>query len=182
MFGSKVAKRYSQGIFDFTQESNKTDIVFQEMKDIIKIVNESSDLRVLLKSPIIDYHKKIEVIDEVFKSFSKETLLILNLILRQGRGVFLKEIASDYIEKVEEHQGLQKVNLTVASDLDEKTINGILKSTSLIDPNKKVKLNTVLNPDILGGYILKVGDLQVDESVKTKLYNIRKEFKLTQAN
>ncbi|GGP05150.1 ATP synthase subunit delta [Cloacibacterium rupense] len=178
MLTSKVAKRYAQGLLDFTQESGNTATVFAEMKDVVKIMKDSKELKNFFASPIIDAKKKIAVASQVFVSFSAVAQNLITLVIKQGRESHLQDIAQEFINKVEDLQGVQRVTLTVASELSPKNIEEIVKSTSLVDHSKNSDLKVVVNPEIIGGYILRVGDQQVDASVKTKLSLVKKEFQL----
>lgn len=178
MLTSKVAKRYAQGFLDFTQESGQTSAVFSEMKDVVKIMDASKDLKNLFASPIIDTKKKIGIATEVFKQFSPLCQNMINLVIKQGRESHLKDIAQEFINKVEDMNGVQRITLTSATQLSQKNVDDILKSTNLVNHNANFDLKTIINPEILGGYILRVGDQQIDASVKTKLEYLKKEFQL----
>ncbi len=87
-------------------------------------------------------------------------------------------IAQEYINKVDQINGVQKITLTSATQLSQENINSILKSTNLVNHDNKFDVKSIIDPDVLGGYILRVGDQQVDASVKTKLTKLQKEFQL----
>lgn len=70
---SKVAKRYAQGLLNFTQEAGLTTSVFGEMKDLVNTIEKSKELQNFFNSPIIDIKKKISVANEIFKGFSPVT-------------------------------------------------------------------------------------------------------------
>lgn len=178
MLTSKVAKRYAQGLLDFAAETGQTDAVFSEMKDVVKIMEESKDLNRFFQIPFIDYKKKTQAASEIFKNFSPVSQNFIKLVIRQGRETHLKDIALECINKVEDIRGVQRIVLTTATQLSQKSVDDIVKSTDLVNKDKAFDLKTIVNPDIVGGYILRVGDQQVDASVKTKLNNLRKEFNL----
>lgn len=178
MLTSKVAKRYAQGLLDFTQESGNTATIFAEMKDVVKIMKDSKELKNFFASPIIDAKKKIAVATEVFVNFSPVAQNLITLVIKQGRESHLQGIAQEYINKVEDLQGVQRITLTVATELSKANTDEIIKSTTLIDHSRNYDLKVVINPEIIGGYILRVGDQQVDASVKTKLSLVKKEFQL----
>ena len=178
MLTSKVAKRYAQGLLDFTQESGNTEAVFSEMKDIVKIMKESKDLNAFFATPFIDYKKKTAAAGEVFKNFSPVSKNLINLVIRQGRETHLKDIAQEFINKVEDMQGIQRVTLTSAAALTQKNLDEIFRSSKMVDTSRNFDLTTNIDPDLIGGYILRVGDQQIDASVRTKLSNIKKEFQL----
>lgn len=174
----KVAKRYAQGLLDFTMETGNTDAVFSEMRDVAKTISDSKELQNFFATPIIDYRKKKGVADEIFSSFSATTKNMINLVIRQGRESYLQNIAMAYVERVEEIRGIQKITLSTAEKLSEESVNQILKSSSLVDNNRDYQVKSIINPDLIGGYILRVGDQQEDQSVRTKLITIKKQFQL----
>ena len=178
MLTSKVAKRYAQGLLNFTQESGNTDSVFTEMSDIVKTIEKSKELQSFFASPIIDVKKKVSIALEIFKDFSPVTKSMLQLIIKQGRESQLQNIAQEYINKVEDMNGVQRITITSASALSSENINNILKSSELVNHDNKFDVKSIINPEILGGYILRVGDQQVDASVKSKLSKLKKEFQL----
>ncbi|WP_299181354.1 ATP synthase F1 subunit delta [uncultured Chryseobacterium sp.] len=178
MLTSKVAKRYAQGLLDFTNESGQTATVFSEMKDVAKIMSESKDLNKFFLTPYIDAKKKIEVANEIFKGLSLSSQNLIRLVIKQGRESQLKNIAQEYINKVEDINGVQRVVLTTATQLSNANIEEILRSSNLINMTSNFDLKININPDILGGYILRVGDQQLDASVKTKLNQVKKDFQL----
>ena len=175
---SKVAKRYAQGLLDFTQESGNTAEVLKEMKDIAKIISESKELRNFFATPIIEPRKKISVANEIFKNFSLVSRNMIQLVIKHGRESNLGEIATEYIDRVEALSGIQKITLTSAMELSAQNVEHIIKSSDLVDTHKNYEVKSILNPELLGGYILRVGDQQIDASVKTKLTILKKEFQL----
>lgn len=178
MLTSKVAKRYAQGLLNFTQESGNTDSVFTEMGDILKTIEKSKELQSFFASPIIDVKKKVSIALEIFKDFSPVTKSMLQLIIKQGRESQMQNIAQEFINKVEDMNGVQRITITSASALSSENISNILKSSELVNHDNKFDVKSIINPEILGGYILRVGDQQVDASVKSKLSKLKKEFQL----
>ena len=178
MLTSKVAKRYAQGLLNFTQESGNTSTVFGEMGDVVKTIAGSKELQNFFNSPIIDVKKKISVAGEIFKSFSPVTQNLIQLVIKHGRENQLQNIAQEFINKVEDMNGVQRITLTSASQLSNENINNILKSTNLVNHDNKFDVKSIINPEILGGYILRVGDQQVDASLRTKKSKLKKEFQL----
>ncbi len=177
MLTSKVAKRYAQGLLDFTQESGNTEAVFGEMKDVVKIMSESKELNQFLNTPFIDARKKEAVALEIFKSFSTVAQNIIRLVIKQGRESQLKNIAQEFINKVEDIKGTQRITLVTATKLSEQNIQKIIADSKMVNVSN-YDLETIIKPEILGGYILRVGDQQIDASVKSKLNHIKKEFQL----
>ena len=178
MLTSKVAKRYAQGLLDFTNESGQTNAVFSEMKDVVKLMSESKDLNKFFLTPYIDSKKKTEVASQIFKSLSPVSQNLITLVIRHGRENQLRNIAQEFVNKVEDINGVQRITLTTATQISKENIDQILKSTDLVNANSNADLVHIIKPEILGGYILRVGDQQVDASVKSKLNQVKKDFSL----
>ncbi|HEX7868727.1 MAG TPA: ATP synthase F1 subunit delta [Chryseobacterium sp.] len=178
MLTSKVAKRYAQGLLEFTNESGQTEAVFSEMKDVVKIMSESADLNKFFLTPYVDANKKTEIANEIFKNFSPVAQNLIRLIIKNGRESQLKNVAQQFINKVEDINGVQRITLTTATQLSNENIEQILRSTNLVNSSATFDLEVNVKPEILGGYILRVGDQQVDASVKAKLDKIKKDFQL----
>lgn len=174
----KVAKRYAQGLLNFTQESGSTASVFAEMKDLVGTIVKSKDLQNFFNSPVIENRKKISVSEEIFKSFSPVSRNLIQLVIKHGREGQLANIGQEFINKVEDLNGVQRITLTSATALSKENIQNILKSTNLVNHQNQFDVKSIIKPEILGGYILRVGDQQIDASVKTKLDRLQKEFQL----
>ncbi|MDO3426416.1 ATP synthase F1 subunit delta [Chryseobacterium sp. APV1] len=178
MLTSKVAKRYAQGLLDFTNESGQTATVFSEMKDVVKIMKESADLNKFFMTPYIDSKKKVEVANEIFKGLSVSSKNLITLVIKHGRENQLKNIAQEFINKVEDINGVQRVTVTTATQLSKENLEEILRNSNLVNTAANFDLQLNIKPEILGGYILRVGDQQIDASVKSKLNSIKKDFHL----
>lgn len=178
MLSSKVAKRYAKGLLDYTQETGNTAAVAGEMGDLVKTIHDSRELQNFFASPVIDQKKKASVAKAVFTSFSTVAQNLIQLVILHGRENQLSSIAQEYINKVEDLNGIQRITLTTAEPLAQANVERILASTNLVNKNHQYDLKTVINPEILGGYILRVGDQQVDTSVRSKLITLRKDFQL----
>ena len=158
MLTSKVAKRYAQGLLDFTNESGQTATVFSEMKDVVKIMKESVDLNKFFMTPYIDSKKKIEVANEIFKGLSVSSQNLIKLVIKHGRENQLKNIAQEFINKVEDLSGVQRITLTTATPLSKENLDQILRSTNLVNADSNFDLKVNVKPEILGGYVLRIGD------------------------
>lgn len=176
MVTGKVAKRYAKGLLDVTQKAGNTDAIFTEMLDIVKTVEGSKELKNFFASPIIDSKKKSAAAAEIFKNFSPLSQNLIALVIKQGRENHLQSIAQEFINKVEDLRGVQRVTLTSATELSRKNMEDILRNSNLVKGQGEYDIKTIINPEILGGYILRVGDQQIDASVKTKLNRLKKEF------
>ncbi len=173
MANIRVAKRYAEGLWDYALSVNEENSVIKEIQSLIENIEQNRHFQLFLKSPIIETRKKIQITDEIFKSFSTTTQRFITLVLRHKRETELLEIAKQVLHLNDIHKGIQRVSIVSAIPLDQDMISKIMASEPKINPDKAIVENTV-DESLIGGYILRLEDRQIDASVKTKLNNIKK--------
>lgn len=171
----RVARRYAEGLWDYALSMKEEDRVVADMQSLLKIIKESRELQLFLKSPIIETRRKIQIAHEMFKSFSQTSQRFIALVFNHKREVELPGIAHQLLQLHDDYNGVQRVHIVSAIPLDKKMITNILTTNNRINKEKAIVENTV-DESVIGGYILRVGDEQVDASVKNKLNNIRKKL------
>ena len=173
----KVAGRYAKSLISLASEQNVLDTVLSDMKGLIKMA-ENRDLNNLLKSPIVSIDKKRAVFKGLFDPhFSELSKSFVHLVLTKGRESVLPVIAQEFIEQYNELKGITKVEITSASPLDEYTTKQITEK--LLSSNlglKTIELSAKVNPEIIGGLIIQIGDKLIDDSVAFKLKKMTKQF------
>lgn len=173
---SKVAKRYAKGIMLFAKESQKEDEVYKEMNNIYNLVKESRDLRIFLNTPILDAKKKKKVAKEVFKDFSDVTIKFIELLIDHKREDILGVSANEYIALYDEQKHIEAVHITTATEISEATIQKILHKIKGLTGDNQLKVKTKIDESLIGGFIVRVGDKQIDNSIKSQLYGLTQEF------
>lgn len=177
MAGFRAANRYAKGLMAFAIDANETNVVYAEMNDVCKIIKESDDLKVFLKSPVIDAKKKDAVLAEIFKSLSKTTRTFISLVVRQGRENILSKIADQFIAIYDQANNIVTAEITSAVQLDQNTIDLIVsKAKQTLVAGSQVKVESKVDASLIGGFVLKIGNNQVDSSIKTKLATLKKDF------
>ena len=177
MAGFRAANRYAKGLMQFALEANQTDLVYAEMNEVVKIIKGSDDLRVFLNSPILDAKTKEATLSQIFAGFSKTSQTFISLVVRQGRENILSKIAEQYITIYDIMNNVVTAEITSAVELDQPTIDKIVaKAKEGLDTNAQVKVINKIDASLIGGFVLKVGNTQIDSSIKTKLASLKKEF------
>jgi F-type H+-transporting ATPase subunit delta len=173
MNDSIISVRYTRALFQSALAKNNLDKVNQDMV-LISEIFKIDEAKEFLKSPIIVPSKKMEIFHKMFgTNLEQITLSLLDLLVKNGRESYLPAIARNFIHETLKHKGITKSLLTTAVGLDEKIKNQI--RTLISDQFRtKVELDEVIDPRILGGFILRVDDNYIDASVRTKLNKIRK--------
>lgn len=175
---SKVAKRYSKGLFDYALENHQLETVSSEMSQLLELLNQSKDINTFFQNPFIETSKKIEVSKQIFVSFSALSNNFIQLCIKNGREKHIKDIVAHFMQNVETRNGVQRIFITSASELSQNNINDILSQSKIVDHSKKNNVETFVKPDLIGGYIISVGDQQIDSSIKTQLSALKKELQV----
>jgi len=177
MSASRIAARYAKSLIDFGKEEGQLETIATDMKWFLEAV-KSKDLLNLLKSPIVSKSKKKDVFDAIFgENLSKTTNTFFNIILTKSREDIIPEIASEFDIQYKILNHISKVKLTTASPLTSEAIKQIeakLLTSNATDEN--IELETAVNPDLIGGYVLEIGDKLYDDSIAFKLNKLKSEF------
>ncbi|MFV0304313.1 MAG: ATP synthase F1 subunit delta [Moheibacter sp.] len=177
MAGFRAAKRYAKGLMQFAVESGQTQQINQEMMDLQKAVQDSRELNQFLSSPILDSRKKVEVAKIIFKDFSPTTQNFIQLVINHGREKGLKEITKQYHYLYNQLNNVHKAEVITATELNDGLINEIVeKAKATIGNDYTYEIENKVDSSLIGGFILRVGDKQIDTSVKSKLFRLKKEF------
>jgi F-type H+-transporting ATPase subunit delta len=175
MNDSKISVRYSRAIFQSALEKNILDKVNKDMISILEIC-KLAETKELLQNPVIVPSIKTEIFHKIFTGkVEKVTLALVDLIVKNGRESFLPAIARIFISETSRYKGITKSVLTSAVVLDDSVKKQIISMISDLFKTK-VELDEVVDPEIIGGFILRVDDSYIDASVRNKLNKVRKEL------
>ncbi len=175
MSGTKVAYRYAKSLLELAIEQNNVDAVLQNMIALENVTKENLDFQLLLKSPVVNSDKKISVFRAVFDGFETLTNAFIDLITSNGRESYLADIASSFIALVKEHKGIVPVTLTSAVALDGQTKKNILDRLKLTIQGE-LEVTEKINPELIGGFILNMGDKQIDASIASQFSNLKQRL------
>ena len=175
MSGTRAAIRYAKAILEFSETANATELVNQDMSAIKTALTSSADLAELMVSPVIEGKAKYNVLLNVFPDVQEQTKSLFRLLLENKRFALLEAITIKYNAIFEEKAGVETAYVTTAvaltSELEQKVI-----ATASTFSNKKITINNIIDPSILGGFVLRIGDQQYNASVASRLQELKREF------
>ncbi len=174
---SRISTRYAKSLLDLAIERNELESIRKDMEYFSEAV-KNRDLYLMLKSPIINAAKKTSVLKIIMDGkINKTTSAFLDIIVKKGREMYLPEIAADFITQYKEFNKISTVKITTAAPLNDGSLAEIkaklLGSDITMD---KLDIITAMDPKILGGFIIEVGDRLYDASIKHRLEQVKKEF------
>ena len=172
---SRAAIRYAKAILEIAVSSGKANQVNEDMKSIIAAVASSADLKQFLASPIITSDVKMNTLLEVFGSVQAETKSLFRLLQENKRFEIIAAIATQYNAQFDDMNGVEVANVTTAFPLTPDLEAKILVKAATIS-SKKITIQNTVDPSIIGGFILRIGDKQYNASVSNRLQELKREF------
>jgi len=176
MSGSRAAIRYAKAALSFSLEQKKEVEVNNDMLLVVKTIDENKDLELLLNSPILKSEIKKSALKEIFTTkISSLSVGLIDLLIDNKRLSILNDVAKKYTILFDELKGIEVAKVTTAVPLTEALNEQILAKVKEIT-GKEATIENLINPDIIGGFILRIGDVQYDASIANKLQVLRRQF------
>ena len=172
---SRAAIRYAKAILETAVSSGNATNVNNDMKTIVDTVSGNQELSNFLASPIIASDLKMNALSEVFASVESESKSLFRLLQENKRFEILLPIAEQFNAQFDEMNGVQIAKVTTAFPMDSALEALVLAKVASIS-DKKITLQNTVDPSIIGGFILKIGDKQYNASVANRLQELRREF------
>jgi F-type H+-transporting ATPase subunit delta len=176
MSGSRAAVRYAKAILSFALEQSKEVEVNNDMLLVANTIEESKDLQIVLSSPVLKMELKMAALKEVFSSkVSGLTIGLIDLLIENKRLSILTDVAKKYTVLFDELKGIEVAVVTTAVPLTEELNKQVLSKVKEIT-GKEATIENIVTPDIIGGFILRIGDVQYDASITNKLQVLKRQF------
>jgi len=177
MAGARAAIRYAKALLSLTSDQKTAEAVNNDMKLIANTLAESKDLSEALQSPVIPSSIKKSTLLEVFKNSDKTTDRLIDLLITNNRIDILGDVALKYTQLFDESKGVQVATVTTAVVLTEDLKKKVLAKAKALT-GKDVEVKNSIDESILGGFILRIGDVQYNASVANQLNKLKREFTL----
>ena len=177
MAQTRAAIRYAKAVMSLANEQNSASKLNDDMKSIVNAVAESKDLSDMLQSPVIHSKVKKATLLEVFPNMNKLSVKLIDLLVENKRIDLIDVVAQKINMLFDESQGTQIAKVTTAIPLTKELEAKVLTKVKELTGNDAEVQNTV-DESILGGFILRVGDIQYNASIANKLDKLKREFTL----
>ncbi len=177
MKGSILSTRYAKSLLGLAIERNALDAVYADMQAVESACTENRDLSLLLKSPVVKTGKKLSILDAVFGgTLSELSMAFITLLANKRREYHLEGIASAFILQYKAHNNITTATVTSAVTLTDEVRTKLRTMVKASYPDQEIELNETVDPELLGGFIIRVADKQVDASIKRSLVEMQMEF------
>jgi F-type H+-transporting ATPase subunit delta len=168
-----VAARYAKSLIELAKEQNVLEAVYEDMKLFKDTADKNRGLMLALKSPVVRHEKKLAILKALFQErVNAASYAIFTIITKKNREAILDAIADEFIKAYNENQGILKATVITTTPLTEelrKQFNNIVASAT----GKTVQLEERIDSNLIGGYILRVNDRQIDASLRSRLNELK---------
>ena len=177
MLNPRVASRYAKSLLDLAVEKNQLEKVYKDMLYLQQLTKESREFMSLLKSPVVKADLKIKAINGVTKGkISDMTISFTTLLMNKHREVVLPEVINSFIEQYKKEKKIHTVKLTTATPVSESVKKSIIAQVKKTSDMENIELVEIVDPSIIGGFVLQAGDQLVDASISYDLKTIARQF------
>jgi ATP synthase F1 delta subunit len=170
----EIASVYARSLFEVAQEQDKLDTVRDELGEFADALNGSRELQVFLLSPYFSTKEKTEGLDKAVSGADETVANFLKLLIEKHRMPVVFRIRAELDKLWEEENKLLPVVVTSAVELPEDTVKQIGDRIAE-QTDRKVDLQSNVDPDILGGIVVRVGNSVLDASIRNRLETFRKQ-------
>jgi F-type H+-transporting ATPase subunit delta len=168
------ARRYAQAIFELALERDELD-KWQSDLEAMSGILKSPDLITLLENPKLHFDEKVKLLGEVLKGVSPLATNLIYLLISRGRLRVLSDIVTEYQRLADAHRGVEHAEVTTAIPIDREDERKVRQR--LVDiTGREIVLREHVNPAIMGGMVVKIGDSLLDGSTRNKLEALRRDL------
>jgi F-type H+-transporting ATPase subunit delta len=172
-----VSKTYGDALFGVAVEEGRIGQFFDEVSAIRTALQENEDLNKLMNHPKIDKDEKVKILKNCFEKFvSNEIIGLLSMLVEKDHYNEVDSVLDYFINQVKEYKGIGIANITTAIELSKNQKDEIEKKLLSTTDYNKFEMYFKVDPSIIGGMIIRIGDRVVDSSVKTKLYGLTRDL------
>ena len=171
-----IANRYADALFQLSEEENVSKDIYSELRDVVDIVKNNKDLDNVLKSPLVSKAEKIDLIEKIFSDKINRNLKnFLKILVEKGRISSLKSIELTFKQLLNDKNNIIEGTVISAIPMSDDKVKQLEENLSK-KYNKNVTLENKVDETILGGVIVRLGNTQIDGSVKSRLDNIKDQL------
>ncbi|MCC3869156.1 F0F1 ATP synthase subunit delta [Terrisporobacter mayombei] len=171
-----IANRYAEALFQLSEDENITKEIYNELCNVVDTVKNNKDLDNVLKSPLVAKIEKVQLIEALFNNKINNNLKnFLKILVEKGRISSLKSIELTFKQLLNDKNNIIEGTVISAIPLTDKKVKELEEKLSK-KYNKNVTLENKVDQSILGGVLVRLGNTQIDGSVKTRLDNIKDQL------
>jgi ATP synthase F1 delta subunit len=170
----EIAAVYARSLFEVASEQDKLDLVREQLGEFADALEQTRELQVFFFSPYFSTAEKQDGLDRAVSGADPAFVNFLKLLIENHRMPVIFRVRRSYDELWEEENKLLPVRVTSAVELDDKTVSQIGERIAE-QTGRKVELSSEVDPEILGGIVVRVGNSILDASIRNRLEQLRRQ-------
>lgn len=175
MASTRAAIRYAKAILDLANSKGVAEAVNNDMKSIASAIETNTELSTFIQNPTAKVEVKESALLEVFADVNGVTKGLFHLLFENKRFEILEAIALEYKNLFDESNGVEVAKVTTAIPMDAALEAKVLAKVATLS-DKKITIENIVDPSIIGGFILRIGDQQYNASVANRLQVLKREL------
>lgn len=172
---TRSAVRYAKAILDIATDKSVTEAVNKDMSLIAATMSSHTELYTFVQSPTITIDVKEKALLEVFSEANQVTKSLFRLLFENKRFEILSEVATEYNRLFDVKNGMEVATVTTAIPMDAALESKVMEKVTVFS-NKKITIKNVVDPSIIGGFVLRIGDKQYNASIANRLQVLKREL------
>lgn len=173
---TRVAKRYASALFEVAKRDAILDSVGEDLAMVERLLKESANLRTLFVQPMITDERKIKMVTDIFGDrITATSLNFLKLLIRKRRTDIVDEVIEEFRTLLRDHLGIVDATAQTAATLSAEQLDRLTKSLVQLT-GKKVNLTTEIDPHLIGGVVVRIGDYIIDGSLRGRLERLEQHL------
>ncbi|KOP71825.1 F0F1 ATP synthase subunit delta [Cytobacillus solani] len=176
MTGSIVAKRYALALFQLANEHQLLDQMEEELRAVKKVMNETSELQAVLKSPKLSIEKKKEILKDAFASVNTFVLNTLMLLIERHREDEISDVADHFVNMANDARGIAEAKVYSIRPLTDAEREALSSSFAEKVGKKSLRIDNIVDTNLLGGIKLRIGNRIFDGSLRGKLDRLERQL------
>jgi F-type H+-transporting ATPase subunit delta len=171
----EIARVYAEALFDSAKDGGKLDEVHDQLAEFADAVGDDRDLQAFLFSPYFSTTEKVEGLNSAISGANEQFVNFLALLAEKHRMPAIFRIRDKFEELYAEETKRLEVNVTSAIPLDDRVVKQVGDEIEK-QTGREVELSSTVDEDVLGGLVLRVGNVVLDASLRNKLEKMRREI------
>lgn len=177
MQGLRAGKRYAKALMKLSEEQNSLEKIHGDIQTLEQALKNSPELRSLLQSPVVKTEKKKEILSLIFKGkISELSLKFILMLAGQKREAALESVIENFIAQYNEKNNIASVQVATAVPLSDELRGQLLDKIKKAYNFSSVDLRESVDENLIGGLLIRIGDKQLDESIRRKIKDVHQEL------
>lgn len=172
-----ISATYGDALFELAVEESRVDLLYEEAQAVLKSFNDNKELIKFLNHPKIDNAKKKQTIEDIYGKFmSKDMVGFLGIIVEKGRYNSIASILDYFLDRVKEYKKIGVAYVASAKELTDAQKKAVLDRLLETTDYVEFEMNYSVDESLIGGMVIRIGDRVVDSSIKTKLFELKRNL------